>query len=457
MYWWSNIAFPESERVRVITPTEESFVCTYLESRYYLDKCKSTDFLGVDATYPENINISRDFFYKIPENRHKWISAVHRDGYGLVQCSTQLMKGRKTFVWGQGQGGRNWNEWLSVEGSAYIEIQAGLAHTQLEHIPMPANTTWKWCEAYFPICSTGEKMHGDYKSAIDTVEDVIKSTVGNPDNLTFPCPRVLDSQIVCQGSDWGYLEEKLRGERISDDFEFPNTASCEVALWDTLLDEKRFDTQGKSASPISYVTDKRLLAALRALEEQTWYSQLHIGVIEYAGGNIKAAEEAWNASMALSANCWAIRNLAMLYKNEYHQTARAVEAILRAYELNKTSRTILIECAEILTATGNDGRWLAIEETLATTEKNIARLRLLTAVALINVGQLARATEIVNPSFMMSDIKEGELSVSHIWFRLYREIYAQEQNIVGRELTDEEIALADKKYPLPKKLDFRMH
>ena len=57
----------------------------------------------------------------------------------------------------------------------------------------------------------------------------------------------------------------------------------------------------------------------------------------------------------------------------------------------------------------------------------------------------------------MSDIKEGELSVSHLWFELYRRIYAYENGIEYDESNDELKKNADRKYPLPKSLDFRMH
>ena len=33
-------------------------------------------------------------------------------------------------------------------GDEYLEIQAGLARTQLEHLPMPARASWSWVEAY---------------------------------------------------------------------------------------------------------------------------------------------------------------------------------------------------------------------------------------------------------------------------------------------------------------------
>ena len=52
---------------------------------------------------------------------------------------------------------------------------------------------------------------------------------------------------------------------------------------------------------------------------------------------------------------------------------------------------------------------------------------------------------------------EGELSVSYLWFELYRRLYAKENNIEYSADNKELIKKADEKYPLPKKLDYRMH
>ncbi len=457
MYWWSNIAFPESDHVRVIVPTTESFVCTYLEERYYLDKCDIRDFEGVDASYPENIDRSRDFFYKIPQNRWKWICATYDDGYGLLQCSHDVMKGRKTFVWGQGQGGRNWNEWLSEPGSAYIEIQAGLAHTQLEHLPMQPNTKWEWVEAYMPILSNHETMHGDYFAAVDCIEKELKQTVGDPTKMTFPCGAVIESKIVHNGSDWGYIEEKLRKKRISDYYEFPTINSDEVRLWDDLLTKQTFDAPKVTQNPISYVTDLRLLDMLSKLDKQNWYSELHMGVIAYANQDKESAMKHWQSSLELCENGWAARNIAMLYQNEYDMPQKATPYLLQALSLLPASRTILIECAAHLTNNGMDEKWLSIFDALPSNSKEIARLRLLTAVAYIHLDRLNEATKIINADFMMSDIKEGELSVSHLWFELYRRIWAKENGVAYEALTPEQKQQADAVYPLPRALDFRMH
>ncbi len=458
MYWWSNIAVPETKGTRVLVPTDESFLSFYNEDHYVIDKTSIPFCDGTDVSYPANIPSSRDFFYKIPKDNHKWIATANEDGFGLLQCSTRELIGRKLFVWGMGQGGRHWNEWLSEEGSSYIEIQAGLAHTQLEHIPMEKNTSWEWIEAYTAFDADAETMHGDYKGAVGEVEGYMINRVGNPNELYFPDEsEVIDTEIIYEGSGWGYIEEKLAGHKISDFLVFRQVENDETDIWKRLLEENKFEETDILAEPKSYVTGKVWLDKLENLPEKNWNTYLHIGVIKYAMGDVEGAKQAWEKSVETKKSPWALRNLSMIYKNELGDKDRAREFILEAFELKKDCVSLVKEVAAQLTSDGNDSLWLEIYEALNEDLKQNGRLRLYLAVSYINLSQLEKAKEIINENFVMSDIKEGELSVSHYWFELYRRIYAKE---LGREYdaADKELAeQADAKYPLPKALDFRMH
>lgn len=458
MYWWSNIAVPETKDTRVIVPADDSFLCFYNENHYELDKASIPVYKDIDVSYPSKISSSRDFFYKIPQNRHKWIASAEKDGIGLLQCSTRDLIGRKLFVWGQSRGGRNWNEWLSEEGSAYIEIQAGLSHVQLEHIPMKGKTTWEWVEAYTALQQKPETVHGDYEGAVSEIENYIYDRMGNPDNLKFPSDdTIIDTRIIYEGSCWGAAEEMLRGEKISSICKFPSVSDEETAMWIDLIEKNTFPCPDVSDEPASYVADKFFLDKLKALPMQSWYSLLHIGVIRYALGDVDGAKTAWEDSLSKEKSPWAYRNLAMLYKNELGDIAKGKELILQALELKKDYRVLLGEVAAILTSDNSDEMWLEIYDTLPQHLKETGRLRLYKAIALMNLNRLKEATEIINPDFVLCDIKEGELSVSQLWFTLYRRLYAEE---TGKEYTPDDIELitdADKKYPLPGKLDFRMH
>lgn len=456
MYWWSNIAVPEEEGTRVIVPTDDSFLSFYDQNAYLLDKATIPVHEGVDVSYPLNLSSSRDFFYKIPEKNNKWIVSVQKDGAGLLQCSDQKLKGRKLFVWGMGQGGRHWGEWLSVEGSSYIEIQAGLAHTQLEHIPMPGKTTWEWTEGYTAMVGDPAVMHGDYKGAIDTVESYLANRVGDLENMPFPT-KINSSEIIYKGSDWGAIEEAVRGERVSSLCSFPKISDDESAQWWQLIENNSFPCPDVNETPKSYVKGSFWAEKLLSLPEQSWYSLLHLGVICYEMGDLEKAKKYWEESIEKTPSAWAMRNLAMLYKNELGNAEKGMEFILRANELKGDCRSILAEVGAVLTSCNEDEKWLGIYGKLSNELKAIGRLRLLCAVAYINLDKLEKAAEIINPDFVMNDIKEGELSVSHIWFELYRRLYAKEEGVAYDADNKALIEAADKKYPLPKKLDFRMH
>ncbi len=457
MYWWSNIAVPETDETRVIVPATKSYVCTYNVDHYLLDKAKILDCEGVDITYPKNSKRARDFFFDIPEENHKWIVSADKDGKGLLHTSTKRLISRKLFLWGQGRGGKRWNEWLSEEGSRYIEIQAGLAHTQMEHIPMPAKTVWEWTEAYTAFDSEPEIVHGDYETAVDAVEKYIFDRVGDPDKLSFPTQDDVKSRkIIYRASGWGELAEKISGVKLSDNLTFERVDDVETSQWHQLIDEGTFPNPPADTEPKSYMADADILKMLENLPRQSWYSLLNIGVIKYALGDKDGAKKAWEESLFEKNNAWAYRNLAMLYKSEYDDIEKAIEYIIKAFNLKKDCTALVIETANILTSNGKDEKWLELHKKLADEIKEHGRVRFYTAIAYMHLEKFTEATQIVDANFYIADVKEGEVSISKLWFELYGRIYAKETGVEYNENNKELLAAAEEKYPLPYELDFRM-
>jgi hypothetical protein len=246
MYWWSNIATPTVDKCRVIVPAEDTFINYFGNDHYILDFAKHEGCLGTDISYPENLGRSLDFFYYIEDNDPKWITAVDKDGYGLVQCSTKELKGRKLFLWGEGAGGKNWNRFLS-DGTnpGYIEIQAGLARTQLEHIPMPAGEVWTWVEGYGAMnCPTA---HESFKDAQQGVSDKLGEIF--PAGMTETLDKAKTAaakaeDFILFGSGWGVLEEHKRaaegGLTLSDTITLPEGALTDAQKEWLVLLEKGF-------------------------------------------------------------------------------------------------------------------------------------------------------------------------------------------------------------------------
>ena len=451
MYWWSNIAVDETPDTRVIVPTDETFLCFYKEDHYELDKTSLPNALDTDVSYSLNMAGSHDFFYKIPNDKKKWVATADKTGKGLLQFSDQKLKGRKLFQWGSSNGGRNWNEFLSEPGMAYIEIQAGLAHTQLEHIPMPGKEEWSWVEGYTALECDPKAVHGEWHEAIDAVSKFLDTKIGDPDESYFPSEdSVTSRRIISEGSGWGAVEEMLRGEPISRYHSFPcHSDDSETKEWQQLLKENIFPIPEPETTIGSFMIHPQVVELLDNLSEKSWYSWLQSGIGHYAAKDLEGAKKAWEESVSLVPNAWAFRNLAMLERNEYDNPIKAAEIMDQAIAVGPVGRTLCIEYAATIIAAGQNEKWLAYYDTLPQNLKDLGRTRLYCAIAFMNLGRFEEATKIINKDFVMYDIKEGELSVSHLWFELYEKFYEQ---CTGKCDPQE----AKKEYPLPRTLDFRM-
>lgn len=464
MYWWSNIAVPAYRKTRVVVPTETTFVNYFGNDHYVLDYADFPNTLGTDVSYPDNIGRSLDFFYRIPDREEKWITSVDASGYGLLQCSTAQLKGRKLFVWGQGDGGKNWNNYLSDGcNEGYIEIQAGLARTQLEHLPMADGETWSWVEAYGAF-NGGEAMHGNIQTAVSAVQQSLKQSFAAGVDATLSTllnetPAV--GEFFCRGSGWGALEELARKAQgkpgLSSEIQFPKESLTATQLeWVELYQTGRLPEPAADLEPTGYVVDSFWLELLKKSlenpENHHWYAFMHLGVTEYAAGNIKAAQAAFERSVALTENAWSYRNLAMLYRNEYGDLEKAVEYMQKAFNLNKTCRGLLTDTAETYLQAGKYNEWLKAYEQIGALQKD-GRLKLYCAKALMALEKYREAAEFLNYSLEMPDIKEGDTAISDVWFELYGKLLSMETGLTDNAALKQ---LTEEKYPL-KQLDFRTH
>lgn len=450
MYWWSNIAVDETPDTRVIVPTKKTFLCAYEEGAYYLGNGEIPVCDGVDVTYSTNLTRSRDFFYKIPDSEKKWITAVDGEGYGLIHMSTDRLHGRKLFAWGQGQGGKHWNNWLSDSKKSYIEIQAGLMKTQMEHFIMKAHTKITWTEGYGAVSADPEKAHSkDFDVAISEIKEKIKDKQRIVENASFEIPE--KGKIRYMGSGWGAIENLIRKAPVSDIVDFPaESIGEEEKEWFELLENGTFIVPDKNMPIKSYVKGEIWAEKLENVAD-SWYKYYQLGVIYYELGKVTEAYNAFLKSNELLPNCWSFRNLSQLEKNEYENLEKAEEYIKKAVEEKDDYQPLWVDFAIIMIAQNKFKAWIDAYENLNTTLKNNGRLKMLYALCLVNAGRPSEALSVITDNFVMPDIKEGEFSVSHIWLNIHR-AFMKEEGIDNP--TDKEIY---EKYSLPYELDYRMH
>ena len=257
-----------------------------------------------------------------------------------------------------------------------------------------------------------------------------------PDPAGADIPLTARKDICVMGSGWGALE----GRPISAFYDFPAESMYKVQdEWRMLKREGYLPEPDGEEPPQSYQITKEMLSLLERSVKMPrgdhWYTWLHIGVVRYALGDLSGAKQAWEASCAMKQTPWVLRNLAVLHKNEFDEGETAVRYICKAVALcTKACRGLLTDAAKILTECGWSAAWLEIFGDLPEDLKQNGRLLLYTAIAHMDQGDFAAAKAILNEDFAMTDIKEGELSLTAVWAQLYGE---------------------EKK--LPRHLNFRMH
>ncbi|MEE0899048.1 MAG: hypothetical protein U0L88_15680, partial [Acutalibacteraceae bacterium] len=223
-----------------------------------------------------------------------------------------------------------------------------------------------------------------------------------------------------------------------------------------LLETGRLAEKPVTEEPKGYVIDEfwhgLLKKSLETPENRNWYSLMHLGVMEYASGNADTALSLFSESVKKKPNAWCYRNIAMIYRNEYHDIEKAYTYMKKAFGLNKTCRGILVDTATTYLQAKRYSEWLEAYSQIGAMQ-NDGRLKLCRVKALMGLGRYNEATEILNYSLNMPDIKEGDAAISDVWVQLYGKIISQETGITDskklRQLTEE-------KYPL-KNLDFRTH
>ena len=454
MYWWSNIAVPESSDVRVLAPGDAAWRFDETASVRVVDL--PTDG-GEDRTYPARATGAADCFVRLDTGRRPWVAAVDGTGFGLAQSSTAELRGRKLFVWGRGTGGRHWQEWVSPLGGRYFEIQAGLLRTQLEHVPMPARAEWAWVETYGPVQADPAVAHGDdWSAARDAVEQALTASV--PDQWLADrrdeasgLSRQPLAELLHTGSGWGALEQRLRGDGRLDRPATPFPADSlgpEQAPWLGLLDSGRLPAADPTEPPLSYQVGPAWAERLESCATDDWATWLHRGVARYHAGDVDGAITAWRRSIQAAPNAWALRNLAVVTSD----SDVSIALLEQAFQSASGQPALLAELVEALLDADRQAVALAAVEAAPVRVAGDPVVRFLEARAAVATGDVRRAERILS-DVTMPWVREGSRSLDDLWFRLEALRVASARGVV---VDDALLAAVRRDTRLPYAFDFRM-
>jgi len=465
MYWWSNIAASEQADTRVVVPADAAIGMD--PDGAGLALVTVPVFEGVDRSYPARLDRAGEQFFNIPNGCRPWIAALDGDGRGLVQTSTARLKSRKLFHWGTARGGKNWQKHLSPQGGAYFEIQAGLAQTQMEHLPMPARSTWEWLEAYGLLEVDPQAVHGQWAGAQNAVATGLESLIPNKQlDAELERGRLFadrrPAEILQCGSGWGKLEGLRRQAAGEPPFCSAATPFDEGALdeqqhpWAVLLHTGAFPDVPADAVPRGYLVGgkwrKLLEDALKSGSGANWLAWLYAGVMRYHDGEHEGAQEAWKRSLELAETPWALRNLALAAEQE-ERFDEAAEFYVAACRMRPDILSLAVECGRFLKRSGRAQQFLDLLEQLAPAVRASGRARFIKAEAALDVGDLARVEVFFADRVVPSDMREGERSLSDLWFAYHERRAGKESK---KTIDRERRAAIEREHPVPDHLDFRM-
>ena len=468
MYWWTNIAANEAPGTRVLAPAAQALYMDFNDgkSAFGITELPGLPSLaGADGTYSLNSTFANEFFFQCDSTVVPWQAALDRDGQGLIEASTARLKYRKLFCWGTHTGGRHWQEFLSEPGQAYLEIQAGLAPTQLHGLPMPAQTSWDWTQIFGYLEADPNEVHSpNWPSAVGSVERALFRKMSSDAiyQLEENCREKADkeSHVLLQvGSGWGALEIKRRSadateHRIPDSFFFPKSSmGLEQEKWLHLLERKSLPSQSPKEMPGEWMVQAEWEMMLENTADRDWYTWLHLGVMRMERFDENGAEAAWNESIRLRPTAWAYRNLAVLQMRQ-QDTSSALANFSLSWEMavkdGCQNDALAVEVMQALVSAEKFADAMQVYHDLPADLRDHERVQILRAQAALGLNELDIVDEVLLIEF--AGVREGETVLSDLWF----ETKARRESILHGEPLDHEFRQKIRaNYSPPARIDFR--
>ncbi|WP_328641862.1 DUF5107 domain-containing protein [Streptomyces canus] len=413
-YWWSNIAVPEERRV--LAPAEEAW--HFGHERHLSRVPVPPDPLGSSH--------AADYFYDLPDAQRRWIAALDSEGHGLVQTSTDVLRGRKLFVWGTGSGGRRWQEWLTEPGTGgYCEIQAGLARTQVEHVPLDAVSEVAWLEAYGPL--SAPPVPAEAEARLEAV--LPRAAVDEAYAAWKPYADTEPGEILAVGSGWGALEV------LRADWKLPGTPFEESTLGEAQAPWLELLRAGALPEP------RRVRPPGETLVAQHWRDMLetapatplteyHLGVAQWHAGDRAQAVRSWERGLELAPSVWPLLRCLAVADVETGNRERAADRYADAFDdlcherrddgESWTAATAALgrEAIEALLAARRTAEARSVWERLYPGIRARGRFRLIEAGLLLAEGRPEVARAVFEEGFEVADLREGAEAISDLWSRV---------------------------------------
>ncbi|MET9667596.1 DUF5107 domain-containing protein [Streptomyces sp. NPDC006475] len=430
VYWWSNIAVEEHATTRVLAPADEAWHFGYERS---LRRVPVPEHRGADRTYPLRSEYPADYFYEVPPEARKWIASLDAAGQGLVQTSTDTLRGRKLFLWGSGRGGRRWQQWLTEPGTpGYAEIQAGLARTQLEHVRLDGGEEFSWLESYGPLAADPGTVHGeDWGAARAEVEarlaDALpREAVDAAYEAWLPCADAEPGTRLARGSGWGALEVQRGGHKLPGTPFDESTLGEEQAPWRELLTSGVLPEPRRVAPPGPSLVAPHWRDMLETAPADP-LTEYHLGVAQWHAGDLAQAVRSWERGLALAPSRWPLLRCLAVADQEGGNGQRAADRYLEAFDdlcherrddgeaWTAALAALAREAIDALLAADRPADARSVWSRLRPAVRQRGRFRLAEARLLLAEGRPREARAVFDEGFEVADLREGAEILNEVW------------------------------------------
>ncbi|MBQ3871058.1 MAG: DUF5107 domain-containing protein [Clostridia bacterium] len=483
-YWWTNIAVPEDGCTRVLSSSKD--VIAICGNTLTYERLPYLSVMPGDLSYSINATRSFDYFFQ-PEKGvvTSWEAAVNKDGYAFYDRSNAPLIYHKMFCWGNHGGGKHWQQYLSdgVNGE-YIEIQAGIARSQMHDRPFPKNSVIEWTQCFGGAFIEPDKIHG---VSLDKADEAFSGTIDgliSEETLLYRDAgyrrsadiAVTERDILHRASGWGALEnmrrEKCAESKLPDTAYFPSdSVSDEQDEWLFLLKTGKMKRTDPDQIPASWMVSDKWMKLLE--KRDTWNAHLHYGNMLFehwddssvadkarfwpdAGKFEKLAEEEWLLSDRCEPNIWAKRNLAELCRLRGDK-----EAAEKYYDLifsdpaSDCDFSFAVEYMEFLNENGKYEKSWELFNKLKPEFQNKDRIMILAASCALRLNELDYVGKLFERD--LSAVREGETSLTDLWFEYHARLTAQKTGVIFEENREKLLETAETEHPAPPRIDFRMN
>ncbi len=455
-YWWTNIAVPMTPGTRVFALVD--YALSHDASGN--SRLPFPFFDTFDGSYPSRYPYAKSVFFRKLGRTHAWSAVADGDGHGMSHVSTSTLFGRKFFTWGTGRGGQRWMDFLSEDGKGdYLEIQGGVTPTQLQTRPLKAGESLEWTECLSPFSLDAKIAHDENYAAAcgaagqEVDREVSLAALQEMDMFLKVQADAPVLTVLAQGSGWGMLHEKRTGRRLSPGLTFATKLGEEELPWDELLTLGTFSEKTVSQQPCSFNVSPGWVSVLNEslkTKGATSLHHLHLGVAQLESGSFSEARNAFEKSIALKANATAYRNLAVLLERDGDPDA-AQGAYSQAWKLCGEDHNLAVEFCDFLM---RHKRVVAFNTFVALLPSPVVareRIQLMLAQLALSRGDYPAVRRLLQREFCT--IREGELSLSELWFASYFQEAEKHKGSALTEAERQELMVAN---PPPRMIDFRM-